>query len=113
MASLDDILTASKNVVTAINNVAQTYLNVQGAKSQSNVTAATVIKTGAGRIATISVLTAGSTTGHIYDTNSASSTANPIYTIPNTVGIFVVNIPLNIGLVVTPGTGQAVTVSYS
>ena len=75
MASLDDILTASKNVVTAINNVAQTYLNVQGAKSQSNVTAATLVKSGSGRIASISVLTAGITAGHIYDTNAASSTA--------------------------------------
>lgn len=113
MASLADILTTAKNVVTAISNVSQTYLNVQGAQNSGSLTSATLVKLGASRVATVSVTVAGSATGRIYDTNAASSTTNPIYVIPNTVGVTFVNMPVGIGLVVAPGTGQSVTVSYS
>lgn len=113
MASLSDILTTAKNVVTAINGVAQTYLNVQGVKNSGNLSAATLVQLGSGRVAMVSVTVAGSAVGHIYDTNSASSTSNPVYVIPNTVGTVFVNMPVGIGLVVAPGTGQSVTVSYS
>lgn len=113
MSSLTDILTAAKNVVTAINGVAQTYLNVQGIQNSGSLTAATLVQLGAGRIATVAVTTAGSAVGYIYDANSAASTTNPVYVIPNTVGVVFVNMPVGLGLVVAPGTGQAVTVSYS
>jgi len=113
MASLSDILTTAKNVVTAINGVAQNYINVQGAQNSGSLTSATLVKLGQGRVAVVSVTTAGSAVGHIYDTNSAASTSAPVYVIPNTVGAVFVNMPVGIGLVVAPGTGQAVTVSYS
>lgn len=113
MASLSDILTTAKNVVTAISNVSQTYLNVQGAQNSGTLTSATLVKLGASRVAMVSVIVAGSATGRIYDTNSASSTSNPVYVIPNTVGVTFVNMPVGIGLVVAPGTGQSVTISYS
>lgn len=113
MASLSDILTVGKNIVTAINGVAQNYINVQGAQNSGNLTSATLVQLGQGRVAMVSVTVAGSATGRIYDTNSASSTSNPIYVIPNTVGVVFVNMPVGIGLVVAPGTGQAVTISYS
>lgn len=113
MASLSDILTTGKNIVTAISNIVQTYINVQGAQNSGNLTSATLVQLGLCRLASVSVTTAGSAVGYIYDTNSAASTANPIYVIPNTVGITFVNMPVGLGLVVAPGTGQAVTVSYS
>ena len=113
MASLSDILTVGKNIVTAINGLAQTYVGIQGAQNSGSISAATLVQLGAGRIATVSVTTAGSAVGHIYDGNTASSTATPIYVIPNTVGVVFVNMPVGIGLVVAPGTGQVVTISYS
>lgn len=113
MSSLSDILTAAKNVVTAINGVALTYLNVQGIQNSGKLTAATLVQLGAGRVATVSITTAGSAVGYIYDANSTASTTNPVYVIPNTVGVVFVNMPVGLGLVVAPGTGQAVTVSYS
>ena len=61
----------------------------------------------------VTVTTAGSTVGTIYDANTSSITTRPIYTIPNTVGVVFVNLPVVYGIVVTPGTDQAVTVSYS
>ena len=113
MASLSDLLTTAKNIASAINGVAQTYVFVQGAQVLQNITAAAVVRTGQGRLATVSVTTAGSAAGTIYDSASTSVTTRPIYTIPNTVGVVSVNLPVVYGVVVTPGTGQAVTVSYS
>ena len=113
MASLDDMLTTAKNVVTAINGLAQTYLAVNGARISPDITSATLVRTGAGRVAMISIVVGGSTTGTIYDTNNASLTNNPIFTIPDTPGIMFVNLPVVNGIVVTPGTGQTVSISYS
>lgn len=113
MASLGDLLTAAKNVVTAVGTVAQTYINVQGAQNSGLITTDTLVKLGQSRVATVSVITAGSAVGYIYDGNQATSTTNPVYVIPNTVGITFVNMPVGLGLVVAPGTGQEVNVSYS
>jgi len=112
-ASLSDILTTAKNVVTAINGMAQTYLAVQGAQSQALISVATLVKNTSGRICTISVTTAGSATGTIVDSNNASNTARVIYVIPEAVGEYVVNLPTNYGILVIPGTSQVLTVSYS
>jgi hypothetical protein len=113
MSSLSDILTAAKNIVTAINGAAQTYLNVQGAQDAVNISSATLVKSGAGRVAVISVTTAGTTTGSVYDANSSAATTGKIYVIPNTVGVVFVNMPVSLGIVVSPGTGQIVSISYS
>ena len=72
MSSLSDILTAAKNIVTAINNAAQSYTNVQGAQSLAGITSATVVKAAAGRVVVVSVVVAGSGAGAIYDANGAS-----------------------------------------
>jgi hypothetical protein len=113
MASLTDILTTAKNIVTAINGLANTYLNVMGAQNQANIIAATLIKSGSGRVGVISIINGGSAAGYIYDANSAGSTTNPIFAIPTTIGVVVLNMPVNNGIFVAPGTGQAVTISYS
>ena len=112
MSSLSDILTATKNIVTAINGAAQTYLNVQGVRNCAEISSATLVVSGPSRVAVVSVTTAG-VVGAIYDTNSASSTSNLIYVIPATVGVVNVNIPVSYGIVVAPGSGQVVTISYA
>lgn len=113
MSSLTDILTTAKNIVTAINGIGQTYLSVQGSKVSNAISAATLVSTGQGRLAQIAVITAGSTAGAAYDATISSATTNQIVSIPNTVGIITVNIPVNNGIVILPGTGQVITVSYS
>ncbi len=113
MASLSDILTAAQNVASAINQAAQTYREVQGALDVAAMSAATLVKSGQGRLASVSVTTAGSAVGAIYDNNNVSSTLRPIYVIPMTVGVVFVNLPVGYGIVVAPGSGQVVTVSYS
>jgi len=113
MSSLTDMLTAAKNIVTAVNALTQSYLSVQGSQNLANISTATLVQQGSGRIASVSVTTAGSAVGKIYDAALSTATTNLIWSIPNTVEITVVNFPLRFGLVVVPGTDQVVTVSYS
>lgn len=112
-ASLSDLLTAAKNIVTAINALAQNYLNVQGILNASGLTTDTVVKDTTGRLCVVSVIVAGSAAGTVYDSATTSSTTKPLYVIPNTVGVYAVNIPASFGVFVSPGAGQKVTVSYS
>jgi hypothetical protein len=114
-ASLSDILTAIKNLVTALNTVATDYLNVQGQSSRCNITVPTVLKTTAGRVCQVVVVGAGTAAGYIYDGNTVASTTNVIWEIPTTVGDepYIVNMPTSTGINVVPGAGQSVTVSYS
>lgn len=112
-ASLTDILTATKNIVTALSTWATDFLNVNGQVNAAGLTVPTVVSAKAGRIAAVSVIVAGSAAGMIYDGTLLTATAKPIYVIPMTVGVFVVNFPISFGLLVSPGTGQTITVSYS
>lgn len=113
MASLSDILTAAKNIVTALNQLGQTYIQVEGSSMQSNIATATLVKSGQGRIARVVVVVAGSGTGSVYDASSATATNDKLLTIPTTVGVGEANIPVNNGIVVAPGTGQTVAIVYS
>ncbi len=116
-ASTSDILSAIKNIVLALATAAQNYLNVQGATNAAAISSPTVVKASAGRIASVSIIVAGSGTGFIYDGATTSATAKPLWVIPaaaKTSGEpYVVNFPANFGLLVSPGTGQTVSVSFS
>ena len=117
MASLDDLLTATKNVVTALNSEAQTTINLSGARNSLSLAGATtkLVSAVPGRVCVVSIIVAGSSTGTIYDaSNTATATsARAIATIPNTVGVFTLNFPVAYGIVVTTGTGMTAAISYS
>ena len=114
MSSLSDILTAAKNIVTAINGLGQTYLKVQGALRSGTLTSTTLVSTGQGRLASVSVIaSAGSNDGMIYDSNNSLSLTSKLALIDHTIGVRVMNLPYNNGLVVVPGTGMTVVVTYS
>jgi hypothetical protein len=112
-ASASDVMSTLKNIVLALNNIVTTYLNVQGQVNAANIGTPTVVSPKAGRITSVSVITAGTTNGVIFDGASLTANTKPVFVIPNTVGVFVVNLPLSFGLLVNPGAGQTVTVSYS
>lgn len=113
MASLTDIMTTAKNMVTALNQIGQTIIAVSGAQVYTNIKTATVVKDGQGWVARVSIVDAGSAAGAIYDANVASATTDKIFTLPTTAGITEINLPVNNGIVVAPGTGQTIVISYS
>jgi hypothetical protein len=113
MSSLSDIFTVSKNIAVAINNVAQTYLKVQGAKRSDTLTTTALVTSGQGRLASVSVVVAGSSDGMIYDSSASGTLVNALAVIDSTLGVHVLNLPYNNGLVVVPGTGMTVVATYS
>jgi hypothetical protein len=113
MASVTDILTSVQNVVRAISNLGTTYLRVQGYQVETGISTTTLVMNRQGRLVRIAVVTAGSTAGVAYDAKATGITSSPLVAIPNTVGIIDVNLPVDNGIVIAPGTGQVVTVSFS
>lgn len=91
-------------------------LNVgSGMNTVTNITAATVVKAVAGRVARISVIVAGSAVGSVNNaiTTGAAATSNQIFVIPDTVGSYIIDMWCTAGIVVVPGTGQTLAVSYT
>jgi hypothetical protein len=115
-ASLSDILTSIKNLVTTLGTASNNFLNVHGQTTVCNITAATLIKSSAGRVAQVSVISGGSAPGAIFDVVSLTGArTKQLYVIPDTVGTapYIVNMPASFGILVVPGTGQIVSVSFS
>jgi hypothetical protein len=122
MASLDDILTTQKNGVVTLGDLVnelasfrELYLSGIGGNASIGITAPTLISSEAGRLVNLYVIDGGSSGGFIHDASSvaAASTLNALTTIPTTAGITSVNIPFSNGLVVIPGTGQSINITYS
>lgn len=113
MASLDDLLSAQKNGVVAINGVAQATLRGQGVITCDTVTANTLVITGSGYLARYSVLVAGAA-GTIHNANSVAnaSATNALCATVATVGVFDAGLVFTNGLVIKPGAGQSVNVTY-
>ena len=114
-ASLDDILTAQKNGVVAINGLSQSTLRSLGTQTSVTITSTTVIYANAGYLVNFSVVVAGSSAGTIYNASTAANAAavNALCVVPNSVGITKIGQVFSTGLVVTPGTGQSINVTYS
>ena len=86
----------------------------QGLFSALNLTTATVLKTGGGRVARVIVNTAGAA-GTLSDcsTTGAVAAANLIAVIPATAGVYYLDFPYSVGLTYTPGANQVASISYS
>lgn len=97
----------------------------QGKCSALNITTATVVKTPADngavgglaevcRIVRVQVLVAGSAAGAVYDGKSTTgnSAANQVGVIPDVAGTYLIDMPCYTGIVVVPGTGQTLAVSF-
>lgn len=115
MATLDDILTTQKNGVIAINNLNQTNSYLNGKITSATVSALTLIYPGAGRLVNFSIVVAGSANGTINNaqTTGTISASNALVATPNVIGVYACGIHFSNGLVIDPGTGQSVNVTYS
>lgn len=98
-------------VIDAFGNV-----NVVGnpGKTLLNITTQTVVKATPGLVGRVFVNTAGSTVGSVNDaaTTGAVAVSNLIAALPNTVQGIPVEFYAANGIVVTPGTGQVISISY-
>jgi hypothetical protein len=49
----------------------------------------------------------------VYDSAVTGVTTKPLFVIPTTAGVFVVNLPASFGITIAPGSGQTVSGSFS
>ncbi len=110
-ATLSAILNTPKSVF----NLATTELFLAGNTTSKAVSASTILSTQAGWIANIQVLAAGSAPGFIYNgpTFDAVADANKLMPIQNSIGLQHGFVNFNNGMIIVPGPGQLVNVTYS
>lgn len=93
----------------------------QGRSTALNIAASAVIRTvspdearGNARLVRVQVLVAGTAGGAAYDTNAVANVAatNQVGAWPNTVGSYLIDMPVLTGITIVPGAGQTVAVSY-
>jgi hypothetical protein len=105
---LNRALPAGGNVIGVVNSQqgALTVLNLSGAAS--------VVDAAPGRAVRVNVLVAGTAPGSLNDAATVPAAASPnlFFIVPNTLGSYVIDWPCAAGIVVTPGTGQTLAVSY-
>ena len=106
---LNDILTAIQNLVRATG--AQTV----AVSTSTTVTSETLVVSGKGTLVNYSVVVAGSGAGAIYNANAiaGANAANALTQVPATAGVAPCNLAFGLGLVVSPGTGQSINVTYA
>jgi hypothetical protein len=110
-----DFLTGLQNAVQAINTLAQTWSSIQGVASSPAYASDTVITIKQGRVAYVSIIAGGSAAGYIHNcqTVAAAADSNKLMLLPQTTGIYAAACNFNNGLVIKPGAGQLVSVTYS
>lgn len=117
MATIDDLLTTQKNGVVALNNLGVTLKSYnEGQYTSATVSSSTLITTGSGRLVNVIIVNAGSTTGYVYNSSTTAGVlaTNAIVPLPpSAVGVYPVGTRFTAGLVIVPGTGQQVNITYS
>ena len=99
---------------TALSAANRLPVDVGAGHSSLNLTASTAIA-GATKVAKVVVVVAGSAAGGVYDCAATGDAAagNLVATIPAAIGVIALDWALATGLVIVPGTGQTVAVSWS
>ena len=80
-----------------------------------NISTDTLVKATPGYVVTVSVVDGGSADGAVHDaaTIATAATANKICVVSQTEGAYSINFPASSGIVVKPGTGQVIAISYN
>lgn len=115
-ASLSDLLTAVQHVASNIAQLGQTLLSLSGQQMAGGITGAPIlVKQGAGRVAKVAVISEVGTgpAAQLVDSINPAATGPVIYSVPGAVGLYEVNLPFSLGLVVIPTAGDVVSVSFS
>lgn len=109
------LLSAMLNAVQGINGFSSTQTFIAGNTTSPAYATSVVLSTSAGWIANIQVLAAGSGQGFIYNcpTFATAVNATKLMPIQTTVGSQKGWCNFNNGMVLIPGPGQLVSVTYS
>ena len=108
-----DMLTTAKNVVSALSNLRNIYAGLMGDQASPEMSTATLVFSGQGRVVRISLTDGGSTDGYLYDSNLVTSLTNRIAKVNKLSEILELGIPVQRGLVYVPGTSQKAVVVFS
>lgn len=102
-------------VAGSLDGQATSLLTGQGLLSKLNVTTASVVKTGAGRVVRVLSISATSFTLNDCLTTSAAAASNEVYTSGTIAAgaIITLDFPLTTGLVVSAIAGGAIAISYT
>lgn len=114
-ASFDDLLTATKNAVQGINSIEQALAQHNASVTSLTVTTSTLIVVGRGKLLGVCVVVAGSAAGAVYNLSAPSGSPPAAYklcSVPNSVGFMEPKQVFSEGLLVVPGTGQSLNVTY-
>lgn len=108
-------LSALQQVMRGINGLATTNLFIAGNTTSASYATSIILSTQAGWIANIQVMAAGSAPGFIYNaqTFSGAVDANKLMPIQTSLGLQHGFVNFNNGMVMIPGPGQLVNVTYS
>lgn len=88
--------------------------NVPVSSRRLNITAATVLKVGPGRLVKLVVVVAGAA-GTVNDcaTTGAAAASNELCALPAVVGPIEMNVAFQTGLVITPGAAQVIAAYFN
>lgn len=115
--SLDDIFTTAQNIASGLFNLATAWGKVAGTITSLTVddTADVLITAGTGRLVNMSVIEGGSGTGLIYNSSVVTSLLDSarLALVPTVEGVYQINVLYTAGLVISPGTGQILNITYS
>lgn len=115
MASLDDVISVQKNGVIGVNGIAQVYRRIAGTATSAVATTDTLVIAGPGRLVGFVVIDGGSSAGAIYNAGSTTlaASANKLCVTTTVAGIYQAGLEFTNGLVIKPGTGQSINVTYT
>jgi VCBS repeat-containing protein len=98
-----------------VNNTVNTVNTTPALSTTLNITAATLVKAGAGTVGTVCVVVKGTGNGTLNDcaTTGAAAASNAFFALDDTAtSATVLNFPTSLGIVVTPGAGQTICISW-
>ncbi len=115
--SLDDIITTAQQIVQAITGLSETWRKIAGTITSLTVddTVEILVVVGTGRLVNVSVVDGGSGDGLIFNSSTITSlpSIDQLAIIPQTVGVYPLNVLYTNGLVIQAGTGQLLNITYS
>jgi hypothetical protein len=108
-------LNADGGLPVHVQNAVNTVNTTPALSTTLNITAATAVKAAAGLVGTVCVVVKGTGNGTLNDcaTTGAAAASNAFFALDDTAtSATVLNFPTSTGIVVVPGAGQTIAISW-